>query len=56
VPPAGISADRFDDATPARGPGWALTFISALTYYRETNPTMYAVAQRAVGAVLADHT
>ncbi|MFI7282408.1 aminoglycoside phosphotransferase family protein [Micromonospora chersina] len=44
----------FDDATWARGKGWALTFISALTYYRETNPTMYAVAQRAVGAVLSD--
>ncbi|MFE9960520.1 aminoglycoside phosphotransferase family protein [Micromonospora sp. NPDC005299] len=44
----------FDDATWARGKGWALTFISALTYYRETNPTMYALAQRAVGAVLSD--
>ncbi|MET7967601.1 aminoglycoside phosphotransferase family protein [Micromonospora sp. NPDC005305] len=44
----------FDDATWARGKGWALTFISALTYYRETNPTMYALAKRAVGAVLAD--
>jgi aminoglycoside phosphotransferase (APT) family kinase protein len=44
----------FDDATWARGKGWALTFISALTYYRETNPTMYAIAQRAVGAVLSD--
>ncbi|MEU2638950.1 phosphotransferase [Micromonospora fulviviridis] len=41
----------FDDATWARGKGWALTFISALTYYRETNPTMYAVAQGAVAAV-----
>ncbi|WNM40223.1 aminoglycoside phosphotransferase family protein [Micromonospora halotolerans] len=45
----------FDDATWARGKGWALTFISALTYYRETNPAMYALAQRAVGAVLSDH-
>lgn len=44
----------FDDATWARGKGWALTFISALTYYRETNPTMYALAKRAVGAVLSD--
>ncbi|MET8833490.1 aminoglycoside phosphotransferase family protein [Micromonospora sp. NPDC004540] len=44
----------FDDATWTRGKGWALTFISALTYYRETNPTMYALAQRAVGAVLSD--
>ncbi|MFC0027914.1 aminoglycoside phosphotransferase family protein [Micromonospora chaiyaphumensis] len=45
----------FDDAAWARGKGWALTFITALTYYRETNPTMYALAQRAVGAVLSDH-
>lgn len=44
----------FDDATWARGKGWALTFVSALTYYRTTNPTMYAIAERAVTAVLAD--
>ncbi|MFI6130386.1 aminoglycoside phosphotransferase family protein [Micromonospora sp. NPDC051141] len=49
-------AAGFDDATWARGKGWALLFVSALTYYRTTNPTMYAVGRRAVDAVLADST
>lgn len=44
----------FDDAAWTRGRGWALTFVSALTYYRETNPAMVAVAERAIGEVLAE--
>ena len=47
------AAAGFDDATWARGRGWALTFVAALTYYRETNPVMAALARRAIEAVLA---
>lgn len=46
------AAAGFDDATWARGRGWALTFVAGLTYYRETNPVMAALARRAIGAVL----
>ncbi|MEV0723573.1 aminoglycoside phosphotransferase family protein [Micromonospora purpureochromogenes] len=48
------AAAGFDDATWARGRGWALPFVSALTYYRETNPVMAALGRRAIEAVLAD--
>ncbi|MEH0822731.1 MULTISPECIES: aminoglycoside phosphotransferase family protein [unclassified Micromonospora] len=48
------AAAGFDDATWARGRGWALPFVSALTYYRDTNPAMAALGRRAVEAVLAD--
>ncbi|MGN9806229.1 aminoglycoside phosphotransferase family protein [Micromonospora sp. L32] len=48
------TAAGFDDGTWARGRGWALPFVSALTYYRETNPVMAALGRRAVEAVLAD--
>ncbi|MEU4715020.1 aminoglycoside phosphotransferase family protein [Micromonospora purpureochromogenes] len=48
------AAAGFDDATWARGRGWALPFISALPYYRETNPVMAALGRRAIEAVLAD--
>jgi aminoglycoside phosphotransferase (APT) family kinase protein len=47
------AAAGFDDATWARGRGWALTLIAGLTYYQETNPTMAALARRTVEAVLA---
>lgn len=47
-------AAGFDDATWARGRGWALTFISALTHHRETNPAMCAIGWRAVNGVLTD--
>lgn len=47
-------AAGFDDATWARGRGWALTFVSALTYYRYTNPYMAALRRRAIDEVLAD--
>jgi aminoglycoside phosphotransferase (APT) family kinase protein len=43
-----------DDATWARGRGWALTFgVVALPYYRTTNPTLAAIAQRSLDEVLA---
>ena len=45
-----------DDATWARGRGWALsTALVALPYYRDTNPVIMASACRRIAAVLADH-
>jgi len=44
-----------DDATWARGRGWALTFgLVALPYYQHTNPVLAGIARRAIEAVLAD--
>lgn len=44
-----------DDATWARGRGWALTTaLVALPYYRDTNPTLVASARQRIDAVLAD--
>jgi aminoglycoside phosphotransferase (APT) family kinase protein len=44
-----------DDATWARGRGWALSVgLIALPYYRETNPELAAIARRAIAEVLAD--
>jgi aminoglycoside phosphotransferase (APT) family kinase protein len=44
-----------DDATWARGRGWALSWaLIALPYYRETNPVMAANARHVIGEVLAD--
>ncbi|KIF01924.1 phosphotransferase [Streptomyces sp. RSD-27] len=49
-------ASGADDATWARGRGWALCFgLTAEHYYRRTNPVLAAVAHRAVAEVLADH-
>jgi len=45
-----------DDATWARGRGWALYFgLVALPYYRETNPVLAHIARYALDEVLADH-
>jgi aminoglycoside phosphotransferase (APT) family kinase protein len=44
-----------DDATWARGRGWALTALGALPYYRDTNPAIVASSRRKIEAVLADH-
>ncbi|MGP3983321.1 aminoglycoside phosphotransferase family protein [Streptomyces sp. KR80] len=45
-----------DDATWARGRGWALSIaLLELQYYRDTNPVMAAVARRVIHEVLADH-
>lgn len=44
-----------DDATWARGRGWALSVaLIALPYYLETNPAIVRAAQQAINAVLAD--
>jgi aminoglycoside phosphotransferase (APT) family kinase protein len=48
-------AAEVDDATWARGRGWALCFgLMAEHYYRETNPVLAAVGHRAVAEALAD--
>jgi aminoglycoside phosphotransferase (APT) family kinase protein len=45
-----------DDATWARGRGWALSVaLIALPYYRDTNPTLAGIARYAIAEVLADH-
>jgi aminoglycoside phosphotransferase (APT) family kinase protein len=44
-----------DDATWARGRGWALSVgVIALPYYRTTNPVLAGISRRAIDAVLAD--
>lgn len=45
-----------DDATWARGRGWALSVgLIALPYYQSTNPVLAGIARHAVAEVLADH-
>jgi aminoglycoside phosphotransferase (APT) family kinase protein len=45
-----------DDATWARGRGWALTVgLVAFPYYRDSNPVLAGISRRAIEAVLADH-
>lgn len=44
-----------DDATWARGRGWALSMaVIALPYYYQTNPGLSAIARYAIGETLAD--
>jgi aminoglycoside phosphotransferase (APT) family kinase protein len=44
-----------DDATWARGRGWALSIaLVALPYYLETNPAITAASRQAIASVLAD--
>jgi aminoglycoside phosphotransferase (APT) family kinase protein len=44
-----------DDATWARGRGWALSVgLIALPYYKETNPTLAATARHLIREVLAE--
>jgi aminoglycoside phosphotransferase (APT) family kinase protein len=44
-----------EDATWARGRGWALSFsLIALPYYQTTNPVLAGIAQRAIEQALAD--
>ena len=52
----GGAAPDVDDATWARGRGWALSqALIALPYYTlETNPTLVREAQRWLAEVLAD--
>src|SRR5262249_28626931 len=45
-----------DDATWARGRGWALSVgLIALPYYQNTNPVLAGIARRAINEALADH-
>lgn len=44
-----------DDATWARGRGWALTTAGALPYYRETNPAIVARSLHMIEEVLDEH-
>ena len=49
------SALGVDDASWARGRGWALSFgVVALPYYRQTNRALADVARRAIAAAIAD--
>ena len=51
-----VAALRVDDATWARGRGWALSVaLIALPYYLNTNPVMVRYARRVIDAVFADH-
>ena len=46
---------RPDDATWARGRGWALGLgLGAVRYYRDTNPALAAIGRRAIAEALAD--
>lgn len=46
---------QVDDATWARGRGWALTFgIVALPYYEKTNPILASIARKTIENVLTD--
>ncbi|MFP4439162.1 MAG: aminoglycoside phosphotransferase family protein [Chloroflexaceae bacterium] len=46
-----------DDATWARGRGWALSFgLIALPYYRQSNPVLAGIARHTIDAVLAEYT
>jgi aminoglycoside phosphotransferase (APT) family kinase protein len=45
-----------DDATWARGRGWALSVgLIALPYYQTTNPVLAGISRRAIEQVLAEH-
>ena len=49
------SALSIDDATWARGRGWALSVaLIALPYYLHTNPVLVGMSRRAIDGVLAD--
>jgi len=44
-----------DDATWARGRGWALVFaVAALPYYRDRNPTLASIAARTIDEILRE--
>jgi aminoglycoside phosphotransferase (APT) family kinase protein len=49
------AALQVDDATWARGRGWALSFgVGALSYYKDTNPTLAGIGRHAIVEVLGD--
>jgi aminoglycoside phosphotransferase (APT) family kinase protein len=46
---------QVDDATWARGRGWALSIgVIALPYYHRSNPVLARINRHAIDAVLAD--
>jgi hypothetical protein len=46
---------QVDDATWARGRGWALSFgVGALSYYKDANPTLAGIGRHAIAEVLGD--
>ena len=48
---------QVDDATWARGRGWALSFgLIALPYYQSTNLVLAGIARRAINEALADYS
>jgi aminoglycoside phosphotransferase (APT) family kinase protein len=48
---------QVDDATWARGRGWALSVgLIALSYYQSANPILAGIARRAIHQALADYT
>jgi aminoglycoside phosphotransferase (APT) family kinase protein len=50
------AAVHVDDATWARGRGWALSLaLGQVAYFRDTNPVIAADARRVIRAVLTDH-
>lgn len=50
------AALRVDDATWARGRGWALSVsLIALPYYKDTNPVLAGISRHTIAEVLADH-
>jgi aminoglycoside phosphotransferase (APT) family kinase protein len=50
------AALRVDEATWARGRGWALsTALIALPYYHRTNPVLAGIARHSIRAVLSEH-
>jgi aminoglycoside phosphotransferase (APT) family kinase protein len=50
------AAVQVDDATWARGRGWALSWaLIFIPYYRHTNPAGVADAVRVIDEVLSDH-
>lgn len=47
---------QVDDATWARGRGWALSFgLIALPYYQTTNPVLAGIARHAINEALGEH-
>ena len=47
---------QVDDATWARGRGWALSFgLIALPYYQSTNPVLAGIARYTIDEALADY-
>jgi len=47
-------AAGLDDAAWARARGWAMTGVGGILYYRETNPTVSVLGQRAITEIIAE--